>query len=84
LFNETEQSAFAPGNLVPGIEPSEDRLLQGRIFSYSDTQMYRLGANHQQIPVNRPLVKVNNNNQEGFMNVSERDSDVNYEPSRKE
>src|SRR5690606_37296546 len=66
-----------------GIEPSEDRLLQGRIFSYSDTQMYRLGANHQQIPVNRPLVAVNNNNQDGYMNVSERDSDVNYEPSRK-
>ncbi|MGE8560043.1 MAG: catalase [Acinetobacter sp.] len=83
FFNETEQSAFAPGNLVPGIEPSEDRLLQGRIFSYSDTQMYRLGANHQQIPVNRPVVNVNNNNQEGFMNMSERDSDVNYEPSRK-
>ncbi|CAB1207224.1 catalase [Acinetobacter bouvetii] len=84
FFNETEQSAFAPGNLVPGIEPSEDRLLQGRIFSYSDTQMYRLGANHQQIPVNRPVVAVNNNNQDGYMNVSERDSDVNYEPSRKE
>jgi len=84
FFNETEQAAFAPGNLVPGIEPSEDRLLQGRIFSYSDTQMYRLGANHQQIPVNRPVVNVNNNNQEGHMNVSERDSDVNYEPSRKE
>jgi len=84
FFNETEQSAFAPGNLVPGIEPSEDRLLQGRIFSYSDTQMYRLGANHQQIPVNRPVVNVNNNNQDGYMNVSERDSDVNYEPSRKE
>src|SRR5690606_2629137 len=61
FFNETEQSAFAPGNLVPGIEPSEDRLLQGRIFSYSDTQMYRLGVNHQQIPVNRPVVAVNNN-----------------------
>ena len=84
FFNETEQAAFAPGNLVPGIEPSEDRLLQGRIFSYSDTQMYRLGVNHQQIPVNRPVVNVNNNNQEGHMNVSERDSDVNYEPSRKE
>ena len=82
FFNETEQSAFAPGNLVPGIEPSEDRLLQGRIFSYSDTQMYRLGANHQQIPVNRPMVKVNNNNQDGFMNMSETDSNVNYEPSR--
>ncbi|SPL69197.1 catalase [Acinetobacter stercoris] len=84
FFNETEQSAFAPGNLVPGIEPSEDRLLQGRIFSYSDTQMYRLGANHQQIPVNRPVVKVNNNNQEGAMNITERDSNVNYEPSLKE
>nr|WP_174507155.1 catalase [Acinetobacter sp. Marseille-Q1620] len=84
FFNETEQSAFAPGNLVPGIEPSEDRLLQGRIFSYSDTQMYRLGANHQQIPVNRPIVKVNNNNQEGAMNITERDSNVNYEPSLKE
>lgn len=84
FFNETEQAAFAPGNLVPGIEPSEDRLLQGRIFSYSDTQMYRLGVNHQQIPVNRPVVNVNNNNQEGHMNVSERDSDVNYDPSRKE
>ena len=46
--------------------------------------MYRLGVNHQQIPVNRPVVAVNNNNQEGYMNVSERDSDVNYEPSRKE
>ncbi|QOW42966.1 catalase [Acinetobacter indicus] len=84
FFNETEQSAFAPGNLIPGIEPSEDRLLQGRIFSYSDTQLYRLGVNHQQIPVNRPVVNVNNNNQDGYMNVSERDSDVNYEPSRKE
>ena len=84
FFKETEQSAFAPGNLIPGIEPSEDRLLQGRIFSYSDTQMYRLGANHQQIPVNRPLVAVQNNNQEGAMNMSHRDSDVNYEPSRAE
>ncbi len=82
FFNETEQSALAPGNLIPGIEASEDRLLQGRIFSYSDTQMYRLGANHQQIPVNRPVVKVNNNNQEGAMNMSATDSDVNYEPSR--
>ena len=82
FFNETEQSAFAPGNIVPGIEPSEDRLLQGRVFSYSDTQMYRLGANHQQIPVNRPVVQVNNNNQDGTMNISERESNVNYEPSR--
>lgn len=83
FFNETEQSALVPGNLIPGIEASEDRLLQGRIFSYSDTQMYRLGANHQQIAVNRPLVKVSNNNQEGVMNMSDQASDVNYEPSRR-
>jgi len=53
FFQETEQVAMAPANLIPGIEPSEDRLLQGRVFSYSDTQMYRLGANHQQLPINR-------------------------------
>ena len=84
VFQETEQSAFAPANIVPGIEPSEDKLLQGRVFSYSDTQMYRLGANHQQIPVNHPLVDVNNNNQDGSMNIGMSSSDVNYEPSRKE
>ena len=82
FFQETEQSAFAPGNLIPGIEPSEDRLLQGRVFSYSDTQLYRLGANYQQIPINRPRVAVNNNNQEGFMNMGQTESHVNYEPSQ--
>ena len=76
FFQETEQVALAPGNLVPGIEPSEDRLLQGRIFSYSDTQMYRLGANHQQIPVNRPVVNVNNNNQRDSRRVSTRQDNV--------
>jgi len=82
FFQETEQSAFAPSNIVPGIEPSEDRLLQGRVFSYADTQMYRLGANHQQIPVNRPLVKVRNWNQDGVGNGGHQTSDVNYQPSR--
>lgn len=84
FFQETEQAAFAPANLVPGIEPSEDRLLQGRIFSYSDTQLYRLGANHQQLPINRPLVDVVSNNQDGAMNYGQRTSNVNYEPSRLE
>ncbi|WP_407935277.1 catalase [Alkalimonas mucilaginosa] len=82
FFQETEQSAFAPANLIPGIEPSEDRLLQGRIFSYSDTQLYRLGANHQQLPINRPRVAVNSNNQDGAANHGNTRSDVNYEPSR--
>lgn len=82
VFQETEQVAMAPANLVPGIEPSEDRLLQGRVFAYSDTQMYRLGANHQLLPINQPKVAVHNNNQDGAMNVARRTGAVNYEPSR--
>lgn len=54
-FAEVEQSAFSPANTVPGIEPSADPVLQARLFSYSDTQRYRLGPNFTQIPVNRPL-----------------------------
>lgn len=52
-FEEVEQSAFSPANLVPGIEFSNDKLLQGRIFAYSDAQRYRLGTNYHQIPVNQ-------------------------------
>ena len=81
IFQETEQVAMAPANLIPGIEPSEDRLLQGRVFSYADTQMYRLGVNHQMLPINKPRVEVNNNNQNCFMNVGNRKGEVNYEPS---
>lgn len=54
-FAEVEQSGFSPANTVPGIEPSADPVLQARLFSYSDTQRYRLGTNFNQIPVNRPL-----------------------------
>ncbi|MGE8279857.1 MAG: catalase [Stenotrophomonas sp.] len=81
IFQETEQVAMAPANMIPGIEASEDRLLQGRLFSYADTQMYRLGANHQQLPINRSKVEVNNNNQNGAMNIGARVGEVNYEPS---
>ncbi len=83
FFLDTEQSAFAPSNLIPGIEPSEDRLLQGRLFAYADTQLYRLGANLFQLPVNRPLAPVNNHNQNGVSNNAQAaNGDVNYEPSR--
>ena len=61
-FQSTEESAFAPSRLVPGIEPSEDRMLQDRLFAYADTQMYRLGANYMDLPINRPVVPVVNNN----------------------
>jgi catalase len=80
-FESTEESAFAPSRLVPGIEPSEDRMLQGRLFSYADTQMYRLGANFNSLPINRPRVPVVNNNQDGAMNAGARTGEVNYEPS---
>ena len=54
-FADVEQSAFSPANVVPGIGFSPDRMLHGRLFSYGDTQRYRLGINHHQIPVNAPL-----------------------------
>lgn len=82
VFQETEQVALAPANVVPGIEPSEDRLLQGRVFSYADTQLYRLGANGMSLPINRPLVAVNNGNQDGTGNTGHTTGGVNYEPSR--
>jgi catalase len=80
-FQYTEQSAFAPGVMVPGIEPSPDKMLQGRLFSYADTQRYRIGANYQELPVNRPLVQVANNNQDGAMSFDAQKGEVNYEPS---
>ncbi|WP_210139473.1 catalase [Staphylococcus sp. GDY8P120P] len=53
-FQDVEQAAFAPTNIVPGLDFSPDKMLQGRLFSYGDTQRYRLGVNHWQIPVNQP------------------------------
>jgi catalase len=53
-FAEVEQAAFAPTHLVPGIEPSNDKMLQGRLFSYPDTHRHRLGANYEHIPINCP------------------------------
>jgi catalase len=53
-FAEVEQAAFCPAHLVPGIEPSPDKMLQGRLFSYSDTHRHRLGANYLDLPINCP------------------------------
>ena len=83
VFQETEQVAMAPSNLVPGIESSEDRLLQGRLFAYADTQMYRIGANHLSLPINRPKVPVSNGNQDGQLNGGKTITSVNYQPSRR-
>ena len=81
FFQDTEQSAFAPSNLIPGIEPSPDRLLQGRLFSYADTQRHRLGGNHLALPINAPKNVVTNNNQDGPSSITVRSGDVNYFPS---
>ncbi|WP_248929956.1 catalase [Paenibacillus hamazuiensis] len=82
FFAEVEQSAFAPSALVPGIEASEDKLLQGRLFSYPDTQRYRLGPNYLQIPVNCPYAPVRNHQRDGAMQTQPQESSVNYEPNR--
>ncbi|MCD6026269.1 MAG: katB [Solimicrobium sp.] len=84
IFQQTEQVTMAPSNLVPGIEPSEDKLLQGRLFSYADTQMHRVGVNAASLPVNRPMALVSNVNQDGAMNSGSTKSGVNYEPSQLE
>ena len=81
FFAEVEQAAFCPASIVPGIEFSADKLLQGRTFSYADTQRYRLGANYLQIPVNRSIVPINNNQRDGAMQSGEFSGPVNYEPS---
>ena len=67
-FAEVEQAAFSPGNLVPGIAPSPDKMLQGRIFSYPDTHRHRLGPNYHLLPVNSTKgVQVNNYQRDGSM-----------------
>jgi len=71
FFAEVEQAAFAPSNMVPGIEPSPDKMLQGRLFSYPDTHRHRLGGNFMQIPVNCPYrTTVRNGQRDGFMCVN--------------
>jgi len=69
FFAEIEQAAFSPSNMVDGWGPSEDPVLQARLFSYPDTQRYRLGPNYQQIPVNCPFAPVANFQRDGSMNV---------------
>lgn len=83
-FEEVESVAFSPGSLIPGVEPSEDRLLQGRLFSYFDTHRHRLGPNYQQIEVNKPKAKVINYNSNGYSSARNKEvphADVNYQPS---
>jgi catalase len=82
-FAEVEQIAFSPAHLVPGIEPSPDKMLQGRLFSYSDTHRHRLGANYLMLPVNCPYRTTTKNFQrDGPMNFSDNQGGApNYFPN---
>ena len=82
-FADVEQAAFNPANVVPGISFSPDRMLQGRLFSYGDTQRYRLGVNHYQIPVNRSRCPfLNMYHRDGQMRVDgNHGSTLGYEPN---
>ena len=82
FFAETEQVAFHLGHIVPGIDFSNDPLLQGRLFSYTDTQLTRLGGpNFQEIPINRPIVPVHNNQRDGFMRQTINKGKTSYGPN---
>ncbi len=81
-FAEVEQAAFNPANIVPGIGFSPDKMLQGRLFSYGDTQRYRLGVNHHLIPVNAPRCPVHSYHRDGAMRVDgNHGSTLGYEPN---
>jgi catalase len=82
FFAETEQVAVHPGHIVPGIDFSDDPLLQGRLFSYLDTQINRFGSpNFHQLPINQPKSPVNNRQQDSFMRSTNRPGKANYEPN---
>jgi catalase len=82
FFAETEQVAFHVGNIVPGIDFTNDPLMQGRLFSYTDTQLIRLGGpNFHEIPINRPVAPVHNNQRDGFMRQTVNRGQTSYEPN---
>ena len=82
FFAETEQVAFHVGNIVPGIDFTNDPLMQGRLFSYLDTQLIRLGGpNFHEIPINRPVAPLHNNQRDGFMRQTVNRGQTSYEPN---
>jgi catalase len=82
FFAETEQVAFHPGHVVPGIDFTNDPLLQGRLFSYVDTQLIRLGGpNFAQLPINRPVAPLTNNQRDGYGQHMIHKGRVSYEPN---
>ncbi|MBO0991721.1 catalase KatA [Bacillus sp. SD088] len=81
-FAEVEQATFSPGTFVPGIEASPDKMLQGRLFAYHDAHRYRVGTNHQMLPINRAKNEVNNYQRDGAMRFDANGGgSVYYEPN---
>lgn len=82
FFAETEQVAFHVGHIVPGIDFTNDPLMQGRLFSYTDTQLIRLGGpNFHEIPINRPVIPVHNNQRDGYMRQTINRGKTSYGPN---
>ncbi|MEH7664669.1 catalase KatA, partial [Bacillus velezensis] len=81
-FAEVEQATFSPGTLVPGVDVSPDKMLQGRLFAYHDAHRYRVGANHQALPINRSRNEVKNYQRDGQMRFDDNGGrSVYYEPN---
>ncbi len=82
VFAEVEQSIFSPAHFVPGIGPSPDKMLQGRLFAYGDAHRYRVGINADNLPVNRPhATEARNNNRDGYAYDGRHGRQKNYEPN---
>lgn len=79
---EVEQVAFSPANVVPGLGYSPDKMLQGRLFAYHDAQLYRVGTNHQHLPVNQPRCPFHNQQRDGSMAIANGGPARNYEAVR--
>jgi catalase len=80
-FAEVDQAAFAPARLVPGIGLSPDKMLMGRVFSYHDTHLHRIGANYEQLPINAPRCPVHSYNKDGAMTYRHAGSQPPYAPN---
>lgn len=82
IFAEVEQSIFSPAHFVPGIGPSPDKMLQGRLFAYGDAHRYRVGINADHLPVNRPhATEARTNGRDGFLYDGRHKGAKNYEPN---
>ena len=82
-FQQIEQAAFSPSNVVPGIAFSPDKMLQARVFSYADAHRHRMGVHYESLPVNRPVVPVHTYNKDGVGNFLDtpKNPDAYYEPN---